>query len=152
MCKQEIEDGGELEEPTEAAVSPTGMDAQAKGPRKSFGGGVRRQLSDDELNSPPAVQKFLLDEIERLESELSRAKDFAERFHTADKNEAVLKEKLKTHTGVEILSGAALTSGGAIIIGFVVSIWENQPTAGGVFLAGGIALLAGGLVAKVIKL
>ncbi len=101
------------------------------------------------MNSP-AVQKFLLDEIERLESELSRAKDFAERFHTADKNEAVLKEKLKTHTGVEILSGAALTSG-AIIIGFVVSIWENQPTAG-VFLAGGIALLAGGLVAKVIKL
>ena len=51
---------------------------------------------------------------------------------------------------VEVLSAATLATG-AIIIGYVVGIWENQPTAG-VFLVVGMLLLLAGLLAKAIKL
>lgn len=138
------------EEPEEPEAPAVGSKEapHTKGKRMSFRG-IRRELSDDELKSL-GVQKMLLDELDRVDAELAEAKGFEDKFHGVDKKEAVLTEKFKTHTVVEVLSAATLATG-AIIIGYVVGIWENQPTAG-VFLVVGMLLLLAGLLAKAIKL
>ena len=54
---------------------------------------VRRELSEEELSSP-AVQRMLLDELDRLETEageLKEFKEFKDRFYSADKDAAVLE-------------------------------------------------------------
>ena len=51
---------------------------------------VRRELSEEEMSSP-AVQRMLLDELERLEMEASELREFKDKFHTTDKDAAVLR-------------------------------------------------------------
>ena len=80
-------------------VTPT---AVVKG-RQSFSR-VRRELSDEELASP-AVQRLLIDEIERLERDCSEFRDYRDRYHTADTKAQILEVRLKKSLAGEIIFG-----------------------------------------------
>jgi len=115
--------------------------------RKSFSK-LRRELSDDELLSP-AVQRLLIDEIERLEKVAGEASYYKDEFHKADKNASVLEERFKVKISIELIHFASL-SAGAALLGFAPSIWANQPTATVLAVLGGLLVVVG-IIAKVVK-
>jgi hypothetical protein len=86
---------------------------------------VRRELSEDELSSP-AVQRLLVEEIYRLEREQGRLEKYREDFHAADKRVAVLEVQANKKLAGEIVFGACL-SVGAALLGVAPSLWDNQP-------------------------
>ena len=133
------------EEPTEdhtgAEPKPT-----AKG-RQSLSK-IRRELSDEELLSP-AVQRMLVDEIERLERENADLSEFRTRFHSMDKKAVLLEERAKKSLSGEIVFGACLTIGAAAI-GYAPAAWSSQPS-GWLSLIFGTLLVAGGIVSRVVQ-
>lgn len=120
---------------------------QSKG-RKAFSK-LRRELSDEELSSP-AVQRLLIDDIERLEKENGKLIDYQDLFHEADKTSAILKEKLKTNIAQDIIFGVCLTIGAAII-GLAPSLWAPDKPHSSIAIATGIILIIGGIASKVVK-
>lgn len=115
--------------------------------RKSFAK-LRRELSDDELASP-AVQRMLIDEIERLDSERIDLSSYRTKYHDSDKRAAVLDEKFKGKIAIEIIHVACITVGAAAL-GYAPSIWQSQPTAWIVAIFGLVLVLAG-IIAKAVK-
>lgn len=115
--------------------------------RKTFAR-LDRQLSAKELASP-IVQKLLLDELDRLESEVVRLRDYETKFHEVDKRHAILEERRNKNNALETLSSAGLAIGGAML-GYVPSIWSVQPAGYYTIIFGG-AVLAGGIIAKVMS-
>jgi hypothetical protein len=118
------------------------------GKRQAFSN-IRRQLSETDLASP-GVQKMLLEELDRAESQCEVAEGFRERFHSADKEAAVLREKLKTVTAMEIFFGLGVAIG-SILIGLAPYFWD-QKAKGELMLAIGTVVLVGSAVARRIKL
>jgi len=118
----------------------------AKG-RQSFTG-IRRNLSDSELKSP-GVQKMLLDDVDRLEQEVTELKGFRDRYYEAARKSAVLEVKRKTSNAIETVHVACLAIG-SVAIAFAPTIWADQPHAE-ILLGGGIVLLLGALLAKWIQ-
>ena len=114
--------------------------------RKSFLR-MRRELTDEELGTS-AVQKLLMDELERLESEAASLRVFEEKFHDRDKRASILEEKIKKNLSSDIYFGASLTVGSALM-SWSSSVWEIQPT-GYVILLVGTALMIAGICARVI--
>lgn len=110
---------------------------------------LRRELSDEELSSP-AVQRLLLDDIERLEKENGKLIEFQDSFYAADKGVAVLTEKLKTNVAQDIIFGVCLTVGAALI-GLSPSIWTAGKPDGWISIALGFVLILGGIASKVVK-
>ena len=111
------------------------------GSRRSLNN-LRRELSDDELKSP-AVQKLLIDDIERLEREEERARDLSEKYHASDKKSGILEEKLTTARSTEVLHIACITIGG-VALGAASNTW--------ILGAIGGVLIVAGIIAKAIKL
>lgn len=109
---------------------------------------IRRELTDAELASP-GVQKLLLDNLDRAESDCEVLQAYVERFHEADKRAAVLQEKLRTETAFEILFTVGVGIGCAII-GLAPSFWD-QSAKGPIALAVGIVLVTGSAAARVYK-
>jgi hypothetical protein len=139
--------GTEQDEAADEAPSENGGETppQLKG-RRSFSR-ARRELTDEELGHP-AVQKMMMDELDRLDGENGELKLYVEKFHGADKNSAILSEKLKKENAREIVFGAMMTIGAAAI-GFA-------PTAGAngspnyIILTFGAILVAAGIASKVV--
>ena len=102
---------------------------------------VRRELSEEEISSP-AVQRMLLDELDRLETEAGELREFKDRFYSADKDAAVLRERLRASVARD--SGLAI---GAAMLGLVPSLWAFQPI-GWVVTALGVSLVVFAVVAK----
>lgn len=134
----------EPNEPSEAAE----FDAR-KGisGRKSFSK-LRRELTDEELSSP-AVQRMLLDEIERLDDALVVNCHYRDSYHKCDKLLAALQEKFKSKISIEIIHVVCIAVAG-VTLGYATSNWSNQPV-GGLALALGAVLLIAGLIAKAVK-
>lgn len=137
----------EDQEPPGLSPKPGPEPTKGKVRRKALTS-LRRELSDKELLSP-AVQKLLLDEIDRLEEDNTELAGYRSRFHDADKKAAILQQKQTTSIAHEIISLSCITVGGAAI-GYAPSVWASQPT-GGVALAFGVVLVLGGIVAKAVK-
>ena len=94
---------------------------------------------------------MLLDEIERLEEENGALKNFQSRYYEADKQSAVLEEKLKDSFSEEIIFSVCLVIGSAIL-GYVPTIiGSSETTTGWVGLAFAIALIICGIASKVVK-
>ena len=111
---------------------------------------VRRELTEDELSNP-AVKRMLLGDIERLEDENSALKNFENRYHEADKETAVLKEKLKNSNSGEILSSVCLMVGSALLGLAPAVIGSSETSFGWVGLAFAVVLITGGVFSKVMK-
>ena len=85
---------------------------------------VRRELSEEEISSP-AVQRMLLDELDRLETEAGELREFKDRFYSADKDAAVLRERLRASVARD--SGLAI---GAAMLGLVPSLGHSSRSGG----------------------
>lgn len=106
---------------------------------------VKRELSDDELNSP-AVQKLLLNDNYRMEQEIENLKGLESSYHTRDKEAAILEEKLKQSKGSEVLYTACETVG-SLLAGVSAIYWDNK---GWIILVCGVGLVFGGIIYKII--
>ncbi|MBX3666451.1 MAG: hypothetical protein KF834_12265 [Burkholderiales bacterium] len=109
---------------------------------------LRRELTNEDLASP-GVQKLLLDELGRADADCEILNGYVTRFHDADKRAAVLDEKLRTQTALEIAFGVGIGVGGAIM-GLAPSFWDKQPL-GYLTLTVGFLLMIGAIIARVIK-
>jgi hypothetical protein len=141
-----------MAEPENQEIAPedTGETVQfthVKG-RKAFSK-LRRELSDEELSSP-AVQRLLIDDIERLEKENGKLSDYQDRYYAAETRAAVLNEKLKTNVAQDVIFGVCLTVGAALI-GLAPSLWLPDKPHGWISVALGVTLVIGGIASKVVK-
>ena len=136
------EDATADEEPKEPATRAVD---QIKG-RRSLSR-MRPELTDEELASS-GVAKILNDDVERLERDVANFRNFEKLFHEKDLEVAVLKEKQRKSTAVEVTSSSALAIG-ALLAGMAPTGWDNQP-AGAALLFGGIVVLIMGIVSKVV--
>lgn len=134
-------------EPQEVAEGAPQLASKGTSSRKSFLK-LRRELSDEEASSP-AVQRMLLDEIERLDAERGELASFRNKFHESDKRAAILEEKFRGKISTEIIHVACITVGAAAL-GYAPSIWQTQPMAwmSTIF---GVVLIIAGLAAKAVK-
>lgn len=138
----------ETEEPQGALLDNAGVHApQPKKRRRSFGN-VRRELTEEELDSS-GVQKMLLDELDRLESAEIDLKSTSEKFHSANTKLEVAKERLKTHNAFEIISTGTIAVG-SLLFGAAFN-WKDDNTLFWILILSGLLLVAVGIIAKVIR-
>ena len=109
---------------------------------------IRRELSDEELSSP-AIQRMLVDEIERLERDNAGLCDFRDQFHSMDKRAALLEERSKKSLSGEIIFGVCLTIGAAAI-GYAPAAWSSHPSGWLSLIFGGF-LVAGGIASRMVQ-
>jgi len=108
---------------------------------------MRRELTDEELGTS-AVQKLLMDELERLEAECGASKIFETKYHERDKDAVLFEEKLKRNVSSDVFFGGSLTIGAALMT-YSSSLW-SLPPAGWIILVLGALLMASGIAARVI--
>ncbi|WP_034159574.1 hypothetical protein [Sphingomonas sp. ERG5] len=138
------------EEPSDqdlGAPEATGGDAAPMPKGRRSLSRMRREMTDEELSNS-GVQKIMMDDVDRLEGEKAHLETFVERFHKADKENAVLKEKAKVRIASDISFGTFLTIGAAAV-GYSPVV-EKVPNASSILVAIGIFLMAGGLASKVV--
>jgi len=109
---------------------------------------LRRQLSDADLTSP-GVQKLLLDDLEQAEAQCEIYSGYIERFHEADKRAAILEERVRTQTALEVAFGVGVGLGCAIL-GLAPLFWTDQPK-GWLAIGIGLLLTIGASIARVVK-
>jgi len=136
------------ERPDEEPEAPThtGPSIAPKG-RQAFAR-VRRELSDDEL-ATPAVPRFLMDDVERLERENTELREYRNRYHAKQERVILLEERARKSLSGEIVFGGLSTVAGAAI-GYAPSIWIDQPTATLVLIFGFVVLVVG-ISARVVQ-
>lgn len=138
----------DTQEPEIAIVDSAGGHApQPKKRRRSFGK-VRRELTEEELDTS-GVQKMLLDEVERLEGAEIDLKSTSEKFHKANTQLEVAREKLKTHNAFDIISTGNVAVG-SLLFGAAFN-WKDDSTLFWVLIILGVVLIAVGVFAKVMR-
>ncbi|MCW2484967.1 hypothetical protein J5069_03555 [Candidatus Symbiopectobacterium sp. NZEC127] len=131
-----------------SATSATAIAPKSNSGRRSLSN-LRRELTDDELSSA-AVQRMLLDELDRLDRECDDLRLVRDKFHTCDKRVGVLEERFKAKVSLEIMHVTCFLISGSSL-GYATSNWGTQPTVSLLaFIFGGVLALAG-VVAKVVK-
>jgi hypothetical protein len=110
---------------------------------------LKRELSEEELFSP-GVLKMLVEDRERIVDENRDLQSFRAKFYIADKELAILKQKLKNWSSMEVLSTGCIALGAAAFV-YAPEAWKNQPD-GYVALAFGAVLTLVGIAAKAIRL
>ena len=140
----------EPEQDEAADEAPEGTEGEA-GPRikgrRSFSR-ARRELTEDEL-SHAAVQKMMLDELDRLDGENNELKRFVDKYYEADKEAAILSEKQSRSKASELIYGALMTVGAAAIGYAAPSDGTGSPDY--IVLVFGLVLVAAGIASKVIE-
>ncbi|HUW61910.1 MAG TPA: hypothetical protein VMZ06_12995, partial [Candidatus Bathyarchaeia archaeon] len=127
----------------ESSRPPSDGGVPASGRRAAFRD-VKRQLSDEELKSS-GVQRLLLDMLEQADEALGSLQPYVERFHAADKSVAVMTERLRRNTTLEVFFGVGVGLGGAII-GLAPFFWTQSPQYGQVTAIIGFLLAVGATV------
>jgi hypothetical protein len=61
------------------------------------------------------VQRLILEDLERAESERADLQRYVDRYHEADKLAAVLRERVSAVQSLDIMFGVALGLGGTLI-------------------------------------
>ena len=75
---------------------------------------IRRDITDDDLANT-AVQKLLLNEIDKLEISLAKLEGFQNQFYIIDKEKCILEEKLRLSTSNEVIYSFCLAVGSGIM-------------------------------------
>ena len=108
---------------------------------------LRRELTEDELASS-GVQRFLLDEIDQSEQRVSELSEFQKCYYKADKEKAILEERMQHSIASEIMFGVSLTLG-ALLIGMSPS-YETTKLSNYLF-AIGMLLIIGGIASRMVR-
>ena len=109
---------------------------------------IKRQLDESDLQNP-GVQRMILEELERAENQCAVLQGFVDRFHEADKRAAILAEKLKPQTALDIFFAVGVGTGG-VMIGLAPSLWAVGYAGHMMAIVGAILVLGavGGRIAK----
>lgn len=126
------------------SVSQPGREVPATG--RTLFKSLTRELSDADMGNS-GVQKMLLAELERLENENANSRGYIERFHDADKDRAVLQEKVRTVKSIDIICGTGIAIGG-IMVGLSPAFWSSP---GILFLIIGAILIISATLARIVK-
>lgn len=129
-------------------VEQPGGTAPPQSRRPSFGG-VRRQLTEVELQTP-AVPKLLLDILEEAEASRDEYKSYVGAFHAADKRAAVVGEKLSASRSVDVFFGVGVGLGGAIL-GLAPFFWGQGTLYGVLCVIVGFGLIGGATAGRLVK-
>ena len=132
------------QEPHESEADPSSLSIKS---RKSFSK-LRRELSDDELSSP-AVQRLLLDEIDRLDRQVSELESYRRGFYETEKRAAVLEQKVNRTRASEVMFAVCLCVGAAAL-GYAPAVWKSQPS-GYIAIAFGLVLITGSTVSRLLR-
>jgi hypothetical protein len=124
---------------------PSDSAVPASGRRAAFRD-VRRQLTDEELSSP-GVQKLLLDMLQDTDEERETLRSYVGLFHEADKSAAVLSERVRTQTAVEVFFGL-----GGAIVGLSPFFWGDKPEYGAITGLVGLGLMIGATIGRIVKI
>lgn len=137
------------EEQTGEAIeaAPTSTTIATTGKRQAFRD-IRRQITEADLANP-GVMRLVLENLERADAECEILSGFVDRYYAADKQAAVLNEKLRTQTALEVLFGIGVGLGGAIV-GITPLFWDGT-SKGPITLAVGLLLVGGSTVARIVK-
>lgn len=140
---------GQGQESGEApAPKPVGS-APLAGKRQALRNLVRT-MSDAELTAPGTV-KLLIDDLEQAEAEREYFKAFVERYHAADKDAAVLTERLKPAKALDVMFGVGVGLGGAIL-GLAPFFWERGKDHQAVVACLlGVALIIGATIGRMVQ-
>lgn len=129
----------------EAPPNPNpGTAAPATRKAKSYAT-LRRNLSEKELMNIGSVN-LMIDDIERMEVELSELRELRPQFHDKDKQHAILIEKLAAYKLSELSYNISISLG-ALMVGSAKALWAVDYF-GVVALAGGLALWLAGTAMK----
>jgi hypothetical protein len=109
---------------------------------------LRRELSEEELGSA-AVQRLLLDEVERLERQVIELKSYEDHYHALDKRAAILEQHVKKSLASEIIFGVCLCVGAAAV-GYAPAVWNHQPS-GYLSIVFGLILIIGGTISRLVQ-
>lgn len=130
-------------------VEPRGVKhinpSEQKGTQKALEN-IQRNLTQEDLDSP-GTQKMILAELERLQEANKDLEEFRDKYHGADKERDVLKEKLNSNKADEILYSASLTMSSAI---FGISFSITEDTKWIVAIMSGVMFL-GAVIYKCVK-
>jgi hypothetical protein len=119
--------------------------APTSGRRPSFRD-IRRQLTEEELKQP-GVQKLLIEDFERAEMECETLRSFVEKYHEADKQVGILRERSKVDKALEIATSIGLVGGGAIF-SLAPSFWAVNTFQGVAAIVIGLLFVGGAIAAK----
>ena len=120
-----------------------------KGPRALRN--ISRELTEEDLANPsPAVQKLLLNEIDRLEKEKEEYKHYMELFHEANRKVAVLEQQSRTALALDTIAFGGFLTIGALLLGVAPGLWSHQPY-GWIVVAAGVVALGIGIAAKMVS-
>jgi hypothetical protein len=137
-----VEAAPEEPQPQESAMPHTA----APKPRQSLAKS-RRELTEEEL-SQSGVRMMLLDELDRLDAEVSRLSDYREKFYASDKRVAQLEAHHKRSLAFEIVHVVSLSLGvGALMLAPTIADKSLMYWA----LAIGFTLVICGIVAKAVQ-
>jgi hypothetical protein len=106
-------------------------------------------LDESELLNPGSIN-LMIDEIERMQSEISSLNEFRASFHTLDKANGILIEKLTTYKTSEIAYNISISMG-ALLVGSAKLLWDKEYF-GLVALIGGLALWLSGSAVKFMRM
>jgi hypothetical protein len=109
---------------------------------------LRRELNEEELQNP-AVQRVLVNELDRLEDEAAELRQFRKDFYVCDKEKAVLEGAHKQKIAVQIVKDVCFVTGGSLV-GIGPTLWSTQPY-GLIVLLIGFALIICGVVCRIVE-
>jgi hypothetical protein len=107
----------------------------------------RRELTEEELGQS-GVRLMLLDEVDRLDAEVVRLQDFQDRFHTSDKQLALMQDKRRRDVVADVVYGVCLALGVGLLM-LAPTVPEEQKV--WPWVAVGIILVLCGIAMKVIR-
>lgn len=148
-CKSEKFD----EEPQKAKKTDEYVDSSVRSDSVKHGDAfskLNRELQDEDLNNR-GTQRLLLNELDKYEMCKTQLEEYREKFHSADKTNAVLSARLSSSTAFEITNSCMITIG-SILIGLTPSILEGGKTyyLTWIILAVGLIALSGGIISKIV--
>ena len=109
---------------------------------------INHDLSEKDLAST-GVRKLLLNEIVKLEFNVSNLSEYREKYHETDKERIRLEEKQKHYFSHEALFSLCLTIG-ALLVGLTPSM-NGENSNSDITLGIGIALIISAVISKVLK-
>lgn len=109
---------------------------------------IPRNLTPKELSESGTVKMILADN-DRLLQENAKLKNVEDKFHSEHEQVIIYQEKLKTSDAFEIIS-TVLVAAGSLIVGSALEFNPLKVINTG-WIAMGILLFLGGIIAKVIK-
>lgn len=108
---------------------------------------LKRELQEEDLSNR-GTQILILNELDKYEACKKQLEQYRDKFHAADKDNAVLSARISSSTFFEITNSALLTIG-SILVGLTPLLKDGKPySLTWIILSIGIVALVGSIATK----